>query len=76
MSNVDLSALRIDETNTTVPKRPIGPRLLVFAVIALAITVAGTFLVPMLWPPRAVRMVAVQPETHSAQASTTFVQRS
>lgn len=71
MSNVDLSALRIDESNTTVPKRPIGPRLLVFAVIALAITVAATFLVPMLWPPRAVRMVAIQPESHSSQASTT-----
>jgi len=71
MSNVDLSALRIDETNTTVPKRPIGPRLLVFAVIALAIAVAATFLVPMLWPPRAVRMVAVQPETHSSQTSAT-----
>ena len=60
MSNVDLSALRIDDTQTAIPKRPIGPRLLIAAVSMLAIAVAATFLVPIIWPPRAVRMEAVQ----------------
>ena len=71
MSNVDLSGLRIDEASAAIPKRPIGPRLLVAAVIALALAVAATFLVPILWPPRAVRMAAVQPESHSSQTSST-----
>lgn len=71
MSNVDLSALRINDASAAVPKRPIGPRLLVAAVIALALAVAGTFLVPMLWPPRAVRMAAVQPESQGTQTSST-----
>ena len=60
MSDVDLSALRIDDSQTAIPKRPIGPRLLVAGVSMLAIAVAATFFVPIIWPPRAVRMVAVQ----------------
>ncbi|MFT4511584.1 MAG: HlyD family secretion protein [Planctomycetota bacterium] len=68
MSNVDLSALRIDDSQAAIPKRPIGPRLLVLALLALAVAVAATFLVPILWPARAVRMVAVQP---ASQASST-----
>ena len=40
MSNVDLSALRIDESSAAVPKRPLGPRLLVVGVIALTLAVA------------------------------------
>ncbi len=59
MSNVDLSALRIDESSAAVPKRPLGPRLLVAGVIALTLAVAGTFLWPLLAPPRAVRTAAI-----------------
>ena len=42
MSNVDLSALRIDESSAAVPKRPLGPRLLVAGVIAVTLAVAAT----------------------------------
>ena len=59
MSNVDLSALRIDESSAAVPKRPLGPRLLVAGVIALTLAVAATFLWPLLAPPRAVRTAAI-----------------
>jgi HlyD family secretion protein len=59
MSNVDLSALHIDEQTPAVPKQPWGPRLLVLGLCALIITVAATFLVPIVWPPRAVRMAAI-----------------
>tara|TARA_R110002072_G_scaffold109160_1_gene236292 strand:- start:60596 stop:62077 length:1482 start_codon:yes stop_codon:yes gene_type:complete len=69
MSNVDLSALRIDDAQAAVPKRPIGTRLLVLAVLALAVAVAATFLVPILWPARAVRMAAVQPASHQASTA-------
>ena len=69
MSNVDLSTLRIDDARATPPKRPIGPRLLVAAVAALALVVAATFLWPLLSPPRAVRMAAVQAVTVEAGAA-------
>jgi HlyD family secretion protein len=69
MSNVDLSALRIDPTLAVIPKRPLGPRLLVASVLALALAVAATFLVPILWPPRSVRMAPVRVATHTAQTS-------
>lgn len=61
MSQVDLSALRIDDSQAIVPKRPIGPRLMVAAVLLLALAVAATFLVPVIWPARTVRTVAVRP---------------
>ena len=70
MSNVDLSALRIDDSQAVVPKRPIGPRLMVLSVFVLAIAVAATFLVPILLPARTVRMAAVQPATHAATTAT------
>ena len=70
MSDVDLSALRIDDSQTAIPKRPIGPRLLVAGVSMLAIAVAATFFVPIIWPPRAVRMVAVQSVSHGVSTST------
>ncbi|MCK5940563.1 MAG: hypothetical protein KAI24_01240, partial [Planctomycetes bacterium] len=59
MSNVDLSALRIDQSQVAVPRKPLGPRLLVLAVVLLALAVAATFLGPLLLPPRAVRMADV-----------------
>lgn len=71
MSNVDLSALRIDDAETAVPKRPLGPRLLVAAVITLALAVAATFLVPLLMPPRAVRMAAIHAVTEGVQVTAT-----
>ena len=52
MTNVDLSALRIDDAPAVAPKRPIGPKLLVSAVLLLTVTVAATFLWPLVSPPR------------------------
>lgn len=72
MSNVDLSALRIDESQATVPKPPLGPRLLVAGVVLLTLAVAVTFLWPILMPPRSVRMAAVHTaDSGSAAVSTT-----
>jgi len=59
MSDIDLSALRIDEAQAAVPKRPIGPRLLIAAVGALAVAVIATFAWPLLTPPRTVRMAPI-----------------
>lgn len=70
MSNVDLSALRIDEPQSAVPKRPLGPRLFVGGVIVLAISVAATFIVPLLLPPRAVRMASITAVTDGVQVAT------
>ena len=69
MTNVDLSTLRIDDAPALAPKRPIGPKLLVGAVLALTLTVAATFLWPLLSPPRAIRMAAVQAVTADAKVA-------
>ena len=72
MSNVDLSALRIDESQAAVPRPPLGPRLLVAGVVLLTLAVAVTFLWPILMPPRSVRMAAVHAaDSGSAAVSTT-----
>jgi len=73
MSNVDLSALQIDDHAATVPKPPMGPRLLAIGLGAVTLGVVATFLVPVLWPPRAVRMVPVRMATPSGQNSATTV---
>lgn len=70
MSNVDLSALRIDESAQAVPRRPVGQRLLVLAVIGIALAVTATFLWPILWPPRAVHMAPVRAAGQTSQQST------
>ena len=70
MSNVDLSALRIDEAQSVVPKRPLGPRLFVGGVLVLALAVAATFIVPLLLPPRAVRMAGIAAVTDGVQVAT------
>lgn len=59
MSPVDLSALRIDAAATK-PKRPLGPRLLAAAVIAILATTGLTFLWPLLRPVRAVPTAPIQ----------------
>ncbi|MFN3243777.1 MAG: efflux RND transporter periplasmic adaptor subunit [Planctomycetota bacterium] len=69
MSNVDLSALRIDESQAAVPKRPLGPRLFVGGVLVLALAVAATFVVPLLLPPRAVRMAGITAVTDGVQVA-------
>ncbi|MEC8253385.1 MAG: efflux RND transporter periplasmic adaptor subunit [Planctomycetota bacterium] len=69
MTNVDLSTLRIDDAPALSPKRPIGPKLLVGAVLALTVTVAATFLWPLLSPPRAIRLAAVQAVTADAKVA-------
>jgi len=58
MSEVDLSALRMEE-----PKRgrgPIGARLAAIALVAVALGVLATFLVPLVRPARAVATAAVK----------------
>ena len=60
MSKIDLSALRMEETDTALPRRPIGPRLLAGAAIVLVLGVTATFVWPLLRPARAVRMVQVR----------------
>lgn len=67
--DVDLAALRIDTAAPAVPKRPLGPRLLVLAVAALLLAVAATFAWPLLRPVRAVAMAAVQPAAGPAAAA-------
>ena len=60
MSQVDLSALRMQAPPTARPRRPLGPRLLGSATAALALAVAASFLWPLLWPARAVEMASVR----------------
>jgi multidrug efflux pump subunit AcrA (membrane-fusion protein) len=59
MSDVDLSALRMEE-----PKRParapLGARLARYGVVAIALGVAATFLVPLLRPARVVMTAPVK----------------
>ena len=69
MNNVDLSALRIDDSGAKVPRRPLGPRLLAFAALALVLGVAATFVWPLLRPARAVRMAAVRAAAATTEAS-------
>jgi len=69
VSQVDLSALRIDEADPVVPKRPLGQRWLLGIVLVLALALAATFLWPLLVPPRGVRMAAVRTAGHTAAAS-------
>ncbi|MFI5402917.1 MAG: HlyD family efflux transporter periplasmic adaptor subunit [Planctomycetota bacterium] len=58
MSEVDLSALRMEEPKR--PRRPIGARLAVIVVVAIGLGVVATFLVPILRPARAVSTAAVK----------------
>ncbi|MEO6597537.1 MAG: efflux RND transporter periplasmic adaptor subunit [Planctomycetota bacterium] len=69
MSDVDLSGLRIDSTAHAVPRRPLGPRLMVLAVAALLLVVATTFLWPLLRPARVVRMAQVRAASGAVQLS-------
>jgi len=56
MSQVDLDALRIDRAAPQkTPRKPLGPRLLLAAVVLLVLGVAASFLVPLLRTARVVR---------------------
>lgn len=60
MSQVDLSALRMQPAPAALPRPPLGPRLLLAALVLLALAVATTFAWPWLRPPRLVPMAAVR----------------
>ncbi len=61
MSAVDISALRMDEeARDQPPRRPLGPRIAIVALVLGALGLASTFLVPLLAPAREVRTVAVR----------------
>ena len=61
MNAVDISALRMDEeARERPPRRPLGPRIAIVALVLGALGLAATFLVPLLAPVRAVRTVAVR----------------
>lgn len=72
MTRVDLSELRIDESAVK-PKRPLGPRVLAAAVIALLVAVAATFLWPLLRPVRAVATAPVRAADVASPTSTVAV---
>ncbi len=61
MSQVDLSALRMQPAPVLIHRRPLGPRLLLAAIALLAVVVGLTFAWPWLAPVRAVPMAAVRP---------------
>jgi RND family efflux transporter MFP subunit len=63
MTNVDLSALRMEATRPTLPRGPRGPRLFALLLTLLAAGVALTFAWPLLRPVRVVPMVAVRAAT-------------
>ncbi len=58
MSEVDLSALRMEEPKRG--RRPVGARLAMILVVAVALGVAATFLVPLLRPTRTVATAPVK----------------
>jgi multidrug efflux pump subunit AcrA (membrane-fusion protein) len=71
MSDVDLSALKREDSAP--PRRPLGPRLALAALVLVVLGVAASFVVPLLRPVRGVLTAAVQaatPESASARAAT------
>jgi len=60
MSHVDLSALQMDQPPTALPRRPLGPRVLGVVAVLLLVTVAATFVWPLLRSVRAVPMASVR----------------
>ncbi|MCR9247974.1 MAG: efflux RND transporter periplasmic adaptor subunit [bacterium] len=69
MTGVDLRELRIDETATKT-RAPLGPRILAWGVVALLVTVALTFLWPLLRPTRLVTTAAIRPADVASPTST------
>ncbi|HEX5135431.1 MAG TPA: efflux RND transporter periplasmic adaptor subunit [Planctomycetota bacterium] len=59
MSDVDLSALRMDDSKRP-PRRPLGGRFAALAIALIAVGVVATFVVPLLRPARAVATAAVK----------------
>ena len=73
MSQVDLSALRMQPEALPAPRPPLGPRLLLAAIVLLALAVALSFLWPLLRPLREVRMAPVRTATTSAGVAATAI---
>lgn len=74
MSHVDLSALRMAPAEVPVPKPPRGPRLLLVAIVLLAVAVATTFLWPLLRPVRSVPMAAVRTTSSTAAVASAIAE--
>ena len=66
MSQIDLSALRMQAPAAELPRRPRGPRVLTGALVLLALAVLATFVWPLLVRARAVPMAAVLPAPFAA----------
>jgi multidrug efflux pump subunit AcrA (membrane-fusion protein) len=60
VSDVDLSALRMQQSDRSLPRRPVGPRLLIAAALALVLAVVATFAWPLLRPVRVVQMAPIR----------------
>ena len=61
MSKVDLDALRIEQAEVAeAPRPPLGPRLLLGALVLLVLGVALSFLMPLLRPAREVQTARVR----------------
>jgi multidrug efflux pump subunit AcrA (membrane-fusion protein) len=60
VSDVDLSALRMQQSDRSRPRRPVGPRLLIAAALALVLAVVATFAWPLLRPVRVVQMAPIR----------------
>jgi len=77
MSDVDLAALRRapEDDSAKSPRPPVGPRLAVACLVVVALAVAGSFLWPILNPPRVVRTAPVRPaETEPGAPRASLVQ--
>lgn len=73
MSQVDLSALRMQPEAVPAHKPPVGPRLLLAAIVLLALAVALSFAWPLLRPLREVRMAPVRTAAAAAGVATTAI---
>jgi HlyD family secretion protein len=72
VSNVDLSALRMQQpTDSKKPRPPLGPRLLTAGAVLLVLTVTLTFVWPLVRPVRVVRMAPVRPAAEGSVAGGT-----
>lgn len=75
MSDVDLGALRMQgPAPGDLPRRPLGPRLLVAAAVLLVLAVAATFVGPLLWPGRLVPTAAVRATAPIGRAGPTIAE--
>ncbi|MHC4958958.1 MAG: efflux RND transporter periplasmic adaptor subunit [Planctomycetota bacterium] len=75
MSEVDLSALRLEPSGRErAPKRPLGPRLALYALVMILLGVIASFLVPLLAPVRVVKTAPVRAAGVAAATGTSVAE--